>query len=266
MGILSPSSARIGTTIIVVRLPGTPPMQCLSATTGPECELLAGGDHRERVVSQFSQIKLLKGTPQHEHRKLDARITPRRDVRQDRIEILASEAFSSQLGPDQVHAGRRDRETRPYCGALSQAKIVKCFLRDSDLVGFEQAVAAHVEDAGDFALFAGFAIDAEDACPIERVQSQVTISQGVLVNEDHVLAQRIERQMSQPKGRHSFVNEIRARDWELRSFRRWEKRSESHWELCLAARRKPDSMPQWPEGSGRQETFGLPSAVTRTSV
>ena len=32
LGILSPSCARIGTRIMVVRLAGTPPMQCLSAT------------------------------------------------------------------------------------------------------------------------------------------------------------------------------------------------------------------------------------------
>ena len=32
-GTVSPSDARIGTTIMVVRLPGIPPMQCLSATT-----------------------------------------------------------------------------------------------------------------------------------------------------------------------------------------------------------------------------------------
>ena len=46
---------------------------------------------------------------------------------------------------------------------------------------------------------AGFAIDAEDACTVERVQPQVSTSDGALVNDDHVLAQRIERQMSQPE-------------------------------------------------------------------
>ena len=33
-GTVTPRAARIGTTIMVVRLPGIPPMQCLSATTG----------------------------------------------------------------------------------------------------------------------------------------------------------------------------------------------------------------------------------------
>jgi len=33
-GIVSPCAATIGTTIIEVRLPGIPPMQCLSTTIG----------------------------------------------------------------------------------------------------------------------------------------------------------------------------------------------------------------------------------------
>ena len=34
LGIVSPCAATIGTTIIEVRLPGMPPMQCLSTTIG----------------------------------------------------------------------------------------------------------------------------------------------------------------------------------------------------------------------------------------
>ena len=34
LGMISPCAATIGTTIIEVRLPGTPPMQCLSTTSG----------------------------------------------------------------------------------------------------------------------------------------------------------------------------------------------------------------------------------------
>ena len=33
-GIVSPKAATIGTTMSVVRLPGNPPMQCLSTTSG----------------------------------------------------------------------------------------------------------------------------------------------------------------------------------------------------------------------------------------
>ena len=42
-GIVRPCAATIGTTIIEVRLPGMPPMQCLSTTIGAsQCQLRAG--------------------------------------------------------------------------------------------------------------------------------------------------------------------------------------------------------------------------------
>ena len=88
---------------------------------------------------------------------------------------------------------RRDRETCAHCGAVGQAEIAKCFVRESYFAGFEQVIAADVEDAGDFALYPGLAIDAEDACPVKRVQAQVSIADSALVNDDHVFAHRVER-------------------------------------------------------------------------
>ena len=54
LGILSPCAATIGTTIIEVRLPGMPPMQCLSTIMSPFHVSLPPTDAIARVSDSTS--------------------------------------------------------------------------------------------------------------------------------------------------------------------------------------------------------------------
>ena len=60
LGMVSPCAATIGTTIIEVRLPGMPPMQCLSTTIGlVPIQLRAGPRHRAVSASSSSLVMKL---------------------------------------------------------------------------------------------------------------------------------------------------------------------------------------------------------------
>ena len=61
-GIVSPCAATIGTTIIEVRLPGMPPMQCLSTTTGvsqvscvPACAIACASASISSLVMKLAE-------------------------------------------------------------------------------------------------------------------------------------------------------------------------------------------------------------------
>ena len=61
-GIVSPCAATIGTTIIEVRFPGMPPMQCLSTTTGmsqvswvPACAIACASASISSLVMKLAE-------------------------------------------------------------------------------------------------------------------------------------------------------------------------------------------------------------------
>ena len=65
LGIVRPCAATIGTTIIDVRLPGIPPMQCLSTTIGlVPFQLRAGMRHRLGQREQFAARHETRGADQ----------------------------------------------------------------------------------------------------------------------------------------------------------------------------------------------------------
>ena len=151
-GTVTPSAARIGTTIMVVRLPGIPPMQCLSATTGAS----KWRRDPQAIIASVSAMssassRLRKRARQHEHRELGLRVAPRAHVAEHCVEVRAAEARAAQLAAHALDALRRAREGRVHRRSLRQPEVPERHLREPDLVVGEDVVAAEVQDPGDLA-------------------------------------------------------------------------------------------------------------------
>ena len=86
-GTMTPSAATIGTTTIVVRWPGTPPMQCLSAIgPGPKSRREPAAIMARVKSTSSSQVERAQRAGEDEHRELDLRVAVLHDVGEDGVE------------------------------------------------------------------------------------------------------------------------------------------------------------------------------------
>ena len=107
LGILSPCAATIGTTIIEVRLPGMPPMQCLSTITSPSHDQLAAHrGHRPGQRQHLGRRREARAGDQ-EGGDLHLGIAMRHQVLGDRLVGLGRQHGAVDLGAHMVEAGRR---------------------------------------------------------------------------------------------------------------------------------------------------------------
>jgi hypothetical protein len=91
-----PCAATIGTTIIEVRLPGMPPMQCLSARF----------HHRAGEVEHLVAVELALAARDEERGDLDLGEVIVRDVADDVAVVAGGEPFPRDLAADRVHRCR----------------------------------------------------------------------------------------------------------------------------------------------------------------
>ena len=105
LGILRPCAATIGTTIIEVRLPGMPPMQCLSTIMSPsQVEPAADGSHGPRHRQHFGRRREARAGDQ-EGGDLHLRVAMRGKVARDRLVGLGRQHRAVDLGADMIEAG-----------------------------------------------------------------------------------------------------------------------------------------------------------------
>jgi hypothetical protein len=126
-GMVSPSAVTIGTTTIVVRLPGTPPIECLS-TMG------AARDHRLGEGDQLRAVELPQRAGEHEHRELGLRVAACAHVAQHRIEVGARKPRAAELAAHALDALGCGRKCRTHERTLRLPEVAESDLGESDLV------------------------------------------------------------------------------------------------------------------------------------
>ena len=173
-GTVRPSAARIGTTTSVVRLPGMPPMQCLSATTSAsKREARAARDHRlgERDSSRRSRLPQRAG--EHEHRELGLRVAAR-------AHVGAGSRRSPRARGGSPRSFRRTRSTLSGAracvastGAPSGSPRSRNAASESPISsGASSAVAAEVEDAAHLRAVAAVRAPCDHAHAVERLEAE----------------------------------------------------------------------------------------------
>ena len=192
-GTVRPSVARIGTTIMDVRLPGMPPMQCLSATTS------ASNSSREpqAIIASVKEtssaaVEAPERAGEHEHRQLGLRVAARADVGEDRVEVGARERLATQLAAHALDALRRTRMRRFDRRALGEAEVAERRLGEADLVAREQRVAAEVEHAAHLHGRRPVAAAADHAHAVERLEAERALRHRALGDEHDVLGERVD--------------------------------------------------------------------------
>jgi hypothetical protein len=112
LGIVSPQAATMGTTRSVVRLPGRPPTQCLSTTSGRgPSPAVAHVDHRPRQRDGLVEVEAVAGAGGDEGGQVQVGVAARRDVADDGAKGIAIEAVAVDLGADMA-----ERIERPAHG------------------------------------------------------------------------------------------------------------------------------------------------------
>ena len=105
---VTPAAATMATTMGVVRLPGRPPTQCLSAIgLCPPVQVFAGIDHRPCQINGLLKIKAATGAGAQEGRDVQIRIPTGTDIANDCIEPRQVESMAVYLGAHGAHGVQR---------------------------------------------------------------------------------------------------------------------------------------------------------------
>ena len=200
LGTVRPSAARIGTTIIVVRLPGTPPTQCLSTIgPAPKLQLRAGRDHRAREVDQLVEVERVHRARQHEHRQFHPRVAMMSDVGEDGVEGGATEP-----PPRSFSRTRSTLRGATASVALTGAPSGSPRSRKASSVSPISSSAMSVSEQKPstpetWRVVAGLRIHADDARAIHRIETEIALGHRAAVDHDDPLAQRFDTQVLEPE-------------------------------------------------------------------
>ena len=147
-GMVRPCAATIGTTIIEVRLPGIPPMQCLSTTIGRvPLQLRSGLRHRAGEGDQFIAGHEAGGADQ-ERGNLHVGVAIVGQIIDDRADFRSAQGPAPDLGAHRFEAfGRRGRGDRHQAAGRFGEAPERRFGK-TDFIGADQSVVVRDQEGG----------------------------------------------------------------------------------------------------------------------
>ena len=148
-GMVRPCAATIGTTIIEVRLPGIPPMQCLSTTIGlSQVKFRAGLSHGVGQRQQLVAGQEARGADQ-ERRDFHVGIAIMNEVVDDRADLAGGQSSALNFGANSIDTGRRRRRRHRNLAAGGLGKSTECRLGQAEVVGADQTVIVGDDQGGE---------------------------------------------------------------------------------------------------------------------
>ena len=195
LGISMPCAATIGTSSILVRLPGIPPIQCLSATSGPPVQPLASLDHgageREHLVPAHAAV----AAGDQEGRHLHLGIAVVHDIPGQGQEFLVAQRVARNLAVHRGQRGRRLGMRNPHRMPFPEIELIEGLLAQAQLVRRQDiAVVDHVEHR-QHPLAAGTDLDLG-----QGLEALGTIDLAVTVHIGDVFTKGVDRDAAQSEG------------------------------------------------------------------